>query len=578
MVVDGVFANVDLFTKNPIILFCFAKSEIAFGYTRHSTVLLCKTVECRVYLEAMKHFSKLYSIQTTGLSTQIINIETDITRTGNKNSFNIVGLPDKAVEEARDRINAAIKNSGFSSPKTGAGKTVISLAPADVKKEGAFFDLGMALGYLLADGKITFNTDKKIFLGELSLDGKLRAIKGVLLLAQGAQKQGFKEIYVPKENAREAALIKDIDVYAVSSFSELVEHLNISPKNKTAGEGSVAVKIKVQENTQIKNDSVKTPIDFADIRGQENAKKALEIAAAGGHNIAMYGPPGTGKTMLARAFVGILPTLSYEEVLEVTGIHSLAGTLEGDLITKPPFRSPHHTSSYVSIVGGGAVPKPGEITLAHKGALFMDEFPEFEKRVLESLRQPLEDRVINISRVKGNESFPANFILIAAMNPCPCGYFASNKKTCTCTQSQLNNYKRKLSGPIMDRIDLWVHVGELEYEKLSTKNEDERQSESEKIRKKISEARLIQNERLKICGLSTNGEMGAREIEKFAMLEKEATQTLLSAAKNTNLSPRSYHKVIKVARTIADLDKSKYISDKHILLALNYKPEKLPTK
>ncbi|MFC1775676.1 YifB family Mg chelatase-like AAA ATPase, partial [Patescibacteria group bacterium] len=407
-------------------------------------------------------------------------------------------------------------------------------------------------------------------LGELALDGVVRPIKGMLVLAREAQKNGFEEIYVPKENAREAALIKNIDVYAVSSLSELVEHLNISPKQNKGAEKQDRIKLTAQEETPIEQVRIKTSIDFGDVRGQENAKRGLEIAAAGGHNIAMYGPPGTGKTMLARAFAGILPSLSYEDVLEVTGIHSIAGTLEEDLMTSAPFRSPHHTSSYVSVVGGGTIPKPGEITLAHKGVLFMDEFPEFEKRVLESLRQPLEDRVINISRVKGTERFPANFILVAAMNPCPCGHFGSDKRSCTCTQSQLNNYKRKLSGPIVDRIDLWINVGAVDHDKLSGTTSNE--NESEKIRNNVCTARAIQNERLKTCDSFTNGEMSAREIEQYALIEEDATQILQSAAKNINLSPRAYHKIIKVARTIADLGGSQSVTKDHILEALQYRP------
>ncbi len=518
-----------------------------------------------------KYFSKIYSIQTTGISAQIISVETDITEVQNKNSFNIVGLPDKAVEEARDRISAAIKNSGFHSPKKGGGKTIISLAPADIKKEGTFFDLAMALGYLLADEQIAFNIDGKIFLGELSLDGRLRPMKGILILVQQAREKGFKEIYVPKENVYEAALVKEIDVYGVSSLSEIIEHLNITSNHVNDKKKEIRIKLTPQELTPIKQSEIKTTVDFTDVRGQENAKQGLKIAAAGGHNVAMYGPPGTGKTMLARAFAGILPPLSYEDVLEVTGIHSVAGILEQNLITIPPFRSPHHTSSYVSIVGGGASPKPGEITLAHKGVLFMDEFPEFEKRVLESLRQPLEDRVINISRAKGSEKFPANFILLAAMNPCPCGNFGSSK-ICTCTQSQLNNYKRKLSGPIMDRIDLWLQVGAIDHGKLSTESN---KKESEEIRKRVCKARAIQQKRFKNSKSSTNGEMSVRDIEQKALVTDEARQALLDSAKNTNLSPRAYHKVIKVARTIADLNESKYVNKKHILEALSYRPKDL---
>ena len=388
--------------------------------------------------------SKTYSAQLSGLQTNIINIEVDLSN--GLHAFAIIGLGDKAVEESRDRISAAIKNTGYTSPKQKNQKVVISLAPADIRKEGPSFDLGMALAYLSASGDIFFNPDGKIFLGELSLEGNIRKISGVLPLVNGAHKHGFKEIFIPKENAEEAALVSGIKIYPVSTLDEIISHL-IS-KN--------GYKIKTQKRTKIKFDNYKFDIDFNNVHGQETAKRALEIAAAGGHNIAMYGPPGTGKTMLAKAFQTILTPLDKDEILEVTSIHSIAKILEKPFITKPPFRSPHHTSSYASLIGGGPFPKPGEVTLAHKGVLFLDEFPEFDRKVIESLRQPLEDRSVTISRARGTLSFPAHCILIASMNPCPCGYGKGNK--CKCTNYDINNYKKRISGPIVDRIDIWVSV------------------------------------------------------------------------------------------------------------------------
>ena len=508
-------------------------------------------------------FAKVYSAQVNILTGKIVTIEVDLSR--GLHSFSIVGLPDKAVDESKDRVSGAIKNSGFHSPKAKNQKIIVSLSPADLKKEGPFFDLGIAIAYLKASGEIKFSGEKKIFLGELGLDGALRPIRGALPLAQEAKRKGFEEIYLPKENAPEAALVGGIKIFGAESLKEVVEHL--SPKPGVREEG-----IPIQPETKITFKKDLEGADFADIRGQEGAKRGLEIAAAGGHNIAMYGPPGTGKTMLARAFSGLLPNLETEEVLELTGIHSVAGSTQGELVCFPPFRAPHHTSSYVSIIGGGAYPKPGEVTLAHRGVLFMDEFPEFEKRVIESLRQPLEDNIVSISRAKGTAVFPSNFILVAAMNPCPCGNATSKQKACICKPSDLDRYKRKLSGPIIDRIDLWVSVGNVDYKKLGGEGTGEK---SAKIKDRVSRARALQLARFKKYGkkISTNSEMGVKDLDKMVPLAEDVRKLLDSSAENLSLSARAYHRVIKIARTIADLENSADVSESHILEAIQYRPK-----
>src|SRR3989344_3911680 len=506
-------------------------------------------------------FSKVYSAQTELLRVTSVSVETDIDR-NTLYAFAVVGLADKAVDEARDRISAAIKNSGFDSPKKKNHKIVISLAPGDLKKEGTHFDLAMALSFLLANDEIEFDPEKKIFLGELSLDGKVRPVRGVLPIARFAKEKGFKEIFVPVENAREAALIDGILVYAVKDLKQVIEHL-------TGEENSL---LDAEETTKLNEELVITPTDFADVRGQERAKRGLLIAAAGGHNAALYGPPGTGKTMLAKAFAGILPRLTFDEALEATGIHSVAGTLQETFITNPPFRAPHHTASYVSLVGGGANPRPGEITLAHRGVLFMDEFPEFERRVIESLRQPLEDKVISVARAKGTAHFPANVLLIAAMNPCPCGNYGFRGKQCICTPSALQRYRRKMSGPIIDRIDIWLEVDRILPHELGS--EGRTGEESEIFRKKVSRAREIQLERFSGKKITKNGEMGAKELVLHVKLEKEAEKMLNMAAERLGFSPRVYHRMIKVARTIADLEGSDIVKGPHILEAVEYRPKK----
>ena len=515
-------------------------------------------------------FAKVYSAQVNLLSGQIVRIEVDISK-GSLHAFNIVGLPDKAVEESKDRVSSAIKNSGYKSPKAQNHKIIVSLSPADLKKEGPFFDLAMAVAYLLSLREIKFNSEKKIFLGELGLDGTLRSIRGALPLAQEAKRKGFQQIYLPRENAEEAALVEGIRVYGAGSLLEVLEHLDTlqGPSLKN----SKRTVLKLQPKTRVKYAKVSRATDFSDIRGQEGAKRGLEIAAAGGHNIAMYGPPGTGKTMLARAFSALLPDLDLDEVLEITGIHSVAGSTMGELVCAPPFRAPHHTASYVSIIGGGTYPKPGEVTLAHRGVLFLDEFPEFEKRVIESLRQPLEDNIVSISRAKGSAIFPSNFILIAAMNPCPCGHLGSKQKACICKPSDLDRYKRKLSGPIMDRIDIWVSVGNVDYKKLGS--EGGSGEGSEKIKERIMKAREIQKNRFRKFGrpLTTNSEMNVKDMDNMLKLAKEVRELLDNSAERLALSARAYHRVIKIARTIADLENSPEVKANHILEAIQYRPK-----
>jgi magnesium chelatase family protein len=506
-------------------------------------------------------YAKVHSAQANLLKPYIVDVEADLSR--GLNSFSIVGLGDKAVDEAKDRISAAVKNSGFESPKSKNHKVVISLAPAEVKKEGSGLDVAIALSYLLASGDILFDSKGKIFLGELSLDGALRSVKGALAFARKAKEKGFREIYLPAENASEAALVDGISVFGAQTLNEIINHVS--------HDTDINQKLKQEKKKEIKN-LRNISLDLADIKGQESAKRALEIAAAGGHNIALYGPPGTGKTMLAKALPGILPPLSFDEALEVTEIHSMTGALGDSLIAERPFRSPHHTASYVAIIGGGTNPRPGEVTLAHKGVLFADEFPEFENKAIEALREPLEERVVSVSRAKGTVKFPAHFILVAAMNPCPCGNFGIKGKPCTCSPLQIERYKRKISGPIIDRIDIWTEVSKVDHEKLTEKAE---KSESIPARERIMKARKIQELRFKEANrkISTNSEMNARDITTILKISDEVKEILNKSARTLDLSARSYHKIIKLARTIADLDSSFEISPSHILEAISYRPK-----
>jgi magnesium chelatase family protein len=522
-------------------------------------------------------FSRVYSAQTHLLKGKIVTIEVDITKK-TLHAFTIVGLPDKAVDESKDRMSSALKNSGFKSPKNQNQKIVISLSPADLKKEGPYFDLAIALAYLLSGEEIDFDPKGKIFLGELALNGELQPIKGVLPLTEQAMKLGYKEIFVPIMNAEEAALVKGITVYGARTLSEVIEHLSEAKydrKGNLLEEGGK--KIIPQKMTAIIHKDAVHDIDFSDIKGQESAKRGLEIAAAGGHNIALSGPPGTGKTMLARVFSHLLPELSNDEILEITGIHSIVGLLDDSLVTEPPFRAPHHTASYVSMIGGGTNPKPGEVTLAHKGVLFLDEFPEFEKRVLEALRQPLEDNIVSISRARGSAIFPSNFILVAAMNPCPCGNKGNKDKACICKPNDLDRYARRISGPIIDRIDLWVTVGNVDYKKLS--DEVVRSEKTHTIKERVKRARLMQEKRFAKFGkeskrkIKTNSEMNVKELGVFVPLAPEVKELLNDSAERLALSARAYHRVIKIARTIADLENSENVEVNHILEAIQYRPK-----
>lgn len=510
-------------------------------------------------------FAKTYSAQLRGLSPELVCVETDISK--GLHSFNMIGLPDKATEEARGRINAAIKNSGFKPPIRGNRKVTIALAPANLQKSGSHFDVALTLSYLKANKDLTFDEKNKLFLGELSLDGSVKKITGTLLLTKMAKELGFEEIYVPEENTREAGLIKNIKIFGLKNLKSLINHLDTRPKKDTTSDQRIF--LTPARATKINTANQNFEVDFSDVKGQEEVKRALIIAASGGHNIAMTGTPGVGKSMLAKAFNSILPPLSFDEIIETSGIHSAAGIIERNLVTHRPFRSPHHTSSYVSLIGGGNDPKPGEVSLAHKGVLFLDEFPEFDRRVIESLRQPLEEKSIIIARSKGVYKFPANFILVAAMNPCPCGYKNSKHKNCTCSPVEQNRYHKKISGPIIDRIDIWIEVPEIKHEILLVKNKT--QETSSMVKEKVVLARNIQSERFKNYPIKTNAEMSPKELLQFANLTKDLQDILNQAAKRLGLSARAYHRVIKLARTIADLDNKQNIEAGHILEALQYR-------
>ncbi len=503
--------------------------------------------------------AKVRSCAIIGLEGAIVEVEVDIS--SGLPSFTVVGLPDAAVQEARERVRSAIRNSGYTFPLK---RIVVNLAPADIRKAGPTYDLPIAIGILLSSEQVAADVSPILFLGELSLDGGLRHTNGVLPMVALARDQGLATVVVPEADAREASLIEGVRIIPVASLSQLVSYLR--------GEATIP---------EYKADKVwddlapATPAtDLMDVKGQEHAKRALEVAAAGGHNLIMCGPPGSGKTLLARALPSILPPMTAEEALAVTKIYSVSGLLPPDtpLVRQRPFRAPHYTISHAGLVGGGQWPKPGEISLSHCGVLFLDELPEFGHSLLEVLRQPLEDKVVSISRAQGRVTFPANFMLVGAMNPCPCGYYGDPFRQCTCPPGLVSRYQRRISGPFIDRVDIFIEVPRIDYEKLA----DDRLGEpSARVQARVTAARARQRERFAGAGLTTNAEMTPRQIREFCPLEESAQSLLKAAMKQLYLSARAFHRVIKLARTIADLENSAIIRAHHVAEAIQYRPRRM---